>query len=80
MALCKLTTSTGTRINTLISNTRLIGRTIRVQYAFWSANFVRVTNVFGNARARSGIVLFLTNCVGTAWRRDTGRNFNGWLS
>ena len=66
--------STGSRarINTLVSLTCFVRRTVRVDHTFWSACNIWVAKVFWNTLAGRGTVSVLTECIGTTRRRVAG--------
>lgn len=65
--------STGTRILAPGLNACLIGRAVGTGYTFWSASFVRITEVVFYADARSGAIVFFTDGVVTA------RRWHAWV-
>lgn len=73
------TTCSRTWIFTFVVYASKAWGTIRVEDAFWSATFIRISNVITNAWTSARTILFSTDCVGAAWtRRAWSWNFN-WI-
>lgn len=59
-----LSTSSGTRILTLVPNTSFIVGTVCVKDTLRSAAFVRISNIFRQTHAGASTILFLTLSIG----------------
>lgn len=72
---CILSTCSRTRIFTFAVQASQIWWTIRVQYTFWSASFIWISDIILNAWTWSSSVLF--SAVGI-WATWTWRTWIGW--
>lgn len=63
------TADTRTWVSALVVDARPISGALVVGYTFGSAAAVRVAEIVGDTRARSGAILFLADGISSAWRR-----------
>ena len=67
IALCINTTSSWTRINTLVALASFVGRTVGINDAFRPAGNVRIAKVFWDTLAGGGSVALAAHGVRSAW-------------
>lgn len=79
VAFCISAACTGTRILTLILNTRFVEGTVAVYDAFWSTILIRISKITGNASTRTGFILLSTNSISTTRRWRAGWTWFFWF-
>lgn len=72
-------TSSGTGVFAFVVDASEVGRTIRVQNAFWSAAFVGVSDIVGLTSTSTSSVLFFADCIGATRTGRAGSCYFDWI-